>query len=233
MARGVLTIRHFDEAIFDRLDCERVPVTRRDGVTLQFLCVNLPGVVGNKTFRGLIPVVFDSPEDVEADYRLPCFAVIPAGMEAASARMYGSTPIVSRLPTPDATQHTITRRDGVSVTGWSSYEETPAPDPYDISYEVKCRCRKRGEQREMLAYLLKCFPKNLGIVYAKDSNGEVGSFTAHHEGVTDSSEISDVTERMFEASVNIRVEAEIDLLAQEAYPAVFAGVTLNLSALEA
>lgn len=227
-----MTLRHFDEAIFDRLACERVPVTRKDGKEYQFFCVSLPGLVGNKMFRGMIPVVYDSPEDVEAEYRLPCFAVVPSGMEAATNRMNGVRSIVSRLPAEGALAKTITRRDGVTASGWTAYEETPAPDPYDLSYEVKCRARKRGEQREMLQYLLKCFPKNLGIVYAKDSNGVEDSYTAHHEGVADSSEVTDVTERMFEASVSIRVEAEIDLLAQAEYPAVFAGVTLNFGVLE-
>jgi hypothetical protein len=225
----VITPKHFDEGVFKRLGGELVEVVREDR-KLRCYAVRLKGVDGPPDFGGAIPIIHRFPQEVVADYLLPCFCLVPGVPESDDARMTGEMPS-ERRPADGAVARTVTRRDGTVETGYDRYETVPPAWPFSFPYEIEAHATLRGEERPMFLHLLRTFPKNRGWIAAADSSGEVRTYSAFLEGTGDLSEIQDILNRKPGKSVSVRVEGEISLFDASDDTSAFAGVTTSLSLL--
>lgn len=216
-----LTPRHFDEGVFRKIASELVEVDLSDR-RLSYYCVRIAGVDGPDRFGGMCPVIYRNPQELVADYMVPCFCVVPSAPEPDSARMMGVMDGV-RVPAAGAQARTITKMDGSTVSGFTAYEDFGISFPFNMTYEVECRAKKRGQDVLMFMHLLRKFPLNRGYVLVQHER-DVRSYTVFLEGTSDLTEVADVVNRTPGKSVSVRVEGELDIVSSVVSPSVFAGV---------
>jgi hypothetical protein len=219
-----ITSKHFDEAVFRKIGGELVDVVWPDG-SRRYYAARVVGVDGPDRFNGMIPVIYRNPEERVMDYLLPCFCVVPGAPDPDPARMQGAME-GTRAPASGAAVKTITRMSGEVVSGYDAYTTTSPAWPFNLPYEIECRGKKKGQERDMFLHLLKTFPLNRGFVVAT-VDGDSRSYSAFLDGTSDLTEIADVVNRVPGKSISIRVEGEIDLMEPSDSVSCFVGVTVT------
>jgi len=232
LAHGVFAFEHYDKGVFVRMGGEIVQA-RIDGKTVGVYAARIPGVPGRDEFRDAIPIFFNENEPTTSDYLLPCFEVEMTSAEIAEDRLEGNFGYEARRPAQDSVAKTITRQDGASYGGYDSYQMDSAAHPYSLSYDIRCKARKRRHAQAMWLWLQKCFPRNMGYMHVEDSLGELHTFSVFFEGMSIVGDLVDVVERTAGYQIAVRVEADIHLMGEWESDSVWAGVVTEMSQLAA
>lgn len=166
----------------------------------------------NEPMPGVI-VIFATPDDRVQAFTLPCVVVRRESVDPAEQR-WPSHNLKYQAPAPGAAPVTV-QYGGRTIQGWSSYEEQVGAWPYDITYMISVLAQGRNCTREaqrMLRHIMRIFPPKAGNgVFVKDTLGAERSYETFSEGPVDLKEALDIVDRQAGFSMNIRVQAELDL----------------------
>lgn len=189
---GEVTIRDFDQGVIETLGATVHPDNQ--------YYVNLPQMHEVQD----VPVVFNQPEQILVNHRLPVFAINRLDLEPDNARWHSVEQFEYRegIGNPEIV-------DG--VTGYASYETKSQAWPFNIPYVISCYGRYEHEAQIMLRKMMRRFRPYCAI-FVRDSLNEIRSYTGFVEGaIANISETIDVADRVKAYSITVRVEAEIDL----------------------
>jgi hypothetical protein len=201
---GDVDLRSFDEGIV---------VTMGGKIINNQYYVEIDGITPPSGEPG-IPVTFSVPEDLFANQRLPMFVITRDDISVATSRFHFAAqkyraPAKTGLPvtvqTPNGPKHGYTQM----VDQW-------AATPYDITYTINAYHTLRGgfggkrAANKMLTHILQVFP-GFTQVYVKDSHGYWRTYEAFQEGVATFDDTPNISERIIQYGVTVRVEAEYDL----------------------
>ena len=213
---GIVTLRAYDEGVIHTLGGkvfevgpDEIPgfyLTTDSNERLSTIqpAPDLPG----------IPVVFGDPEDAFENYLLPLIVVTRENLSPAMAR-YQAGSEQYRIPKPGAQQVTVTGPGGLTKTGYTASLSHPQAIPYDINYQLTVAGYKRGVVNKMAAnalldYVLFVY-KPRCVVRVFDSVGDERLYFAEADGPSSADEVTDVADRMIGWTIDLQVEAELDL----------------------
>jgi len=173
----------------------------------------VPGVCPPDGYQG-VPVVFANSEDVNTDFKLPYILVKRDDWSPANERWMPGA-VQYRAPADGARLLRATGPQGQVKTGWDRMEQLAQAIPYDITYTISVSGRFRGAgQRNnanaLFKHVLRTFPP-YGWMWLTDSIGDMRSYEAFNEGISDLDNIVDVQDRTLGQAITLRVEGELDL----------------------
>ena len=161
-----------------------------------------------------IPVHFQSPEDLFANFRYPAFVIMRDDISVASERLH-SMPLKYRAPARTAVPVSVSTPDG-QQNYYNRVAEKAGAVPYSITYSINVYHTLRGgfggkrAANTMLTYVLSTFP-SFSQVFVRDSLGMWRTYEAFQEGVVSFDDSPAILERMIQYTVTVRVAAEYDL----------------------
>ena len=198
---GSVFIRNFDHGIVEWLGGTVVdmdannPQNKRRGYA-----VNVPAAV-----PPLVPIIFNSPEQIYEGKIYPSFHISRDSIEPALQRWHS----VKQLEYAAGVSGFEEVIGGVS--GFSKIETKVQAWPFDLFYTISCYARYEHEAIPMLKTILRVF-KPYSMINVIDTLGQVRTYTTFAEsGVQDIGEFADVADRLKAYSVAVRVEGELDL----------------------
>lgn len=165
-----------------------------------------------------VQIVFGNPDDAFVNYLLPLLVVTRDDITPAMSRWHPGT-IKYRVPRPGAQPIQVTGPGGVVRTGYRDMVQQQGEIPYDISYTLTVAHERRGSKShelglKLLKHVLKrCQP--YFAVMVVDSIGDQRLYFATAEAATTSDELVDVADRLISWTINVVVEAQLDLLDEE------------------
>lgn len=175
-----------------------------DGETVQDYAVQIPGVTGPDEYDGLVPVIFQEPEDVYQTGFIPHIAISRSAITPAMQRWH---PVGKAYQIPAAMAQTVTAQDG--STGPSLNELKGCALPFDITYDLHMRGRLRQQANNMLRYVGR-FHWAYGALYFRDSEGDERGYDAYVESIDNLDELVEFSDRTLGFTMSIRVEGELD-----------------------
>ena len=199
---GSVFVRNFDQGVVEALGA----VVRTD-VLVSVGMRQRHGYWIDETFTSPtpVPVIFNNPEQIYEKKIYPSFLITRNSMEPAMVRWLS----VKSIEYTSGVSGTDEVVDGVS--GFSSIEQKEQAWPFDIYYTVSCYARYEHEAIPMMKRLLKTY-RPYSKINLIDSLGGSRSYTVFAEtGVQDIGEFVDVADRLKAYSIDIRVEAELDV----------------------
>jgi hypothetical protein len=160
-----------------------------------------------------IPVHFNFPEDLYANFRYPAFVISRDDIALAQNRLH-----------PGLQQYRAPAKTALYVPGLTATGVQVRPDrmemrdqatPYDLTYTINIYNSLRGGSGRraanlMLDHVLRIWP-TYGQVWVPDSTGEYRSYEAFNEGIVNLDDNLGISERVIQFAVTVRVEAEYDL----------------------
>lgn len=214
---GEVGIREFDEGMIYSMGAERVVTQKTAGFGANFFLRNVPRVSQPPDHPG-IPVVFGNPEDVFEEYRIPAVILKRDGITPALQRWHPGARQY-RAPAEGASPVVVTNPyTGQVVEGYDAYEEMTQAVPFDISYSIRVIARNRGGRNQgnprnqanaVFMYLAGKFQPH-GAMFLRDTIGDTRTYSTVTEyGIED--ETIDVTERFIGFTLDVTVEAELDI----------------------
>lgn len=193
---GQVFLRNFDAGVVETLGAEiRVREINKEKKQSYYLDIEGVGVD--------IPVIMASPEVVFEQQYLPSI-IIRREEPSFAANRWPSIGSAYRMPTGP-----VVVVNGVS--GQKGKEAQPFAYPYDITYAIEGIARLRNQAVRMLDKIMRVY-KPYGKVKLKDSLGEMRSYEAFVEGVSNLDEVVDAAERMSGFALSLRVVGELDLV---------------------
>lgn len=166
-----------------------------------------------------VPVIFNKPWPTFEGATLPAFMITRLDAAPALERWHSVCAIQYRIPAKDANFVAVELANGDIVSGYDSYEALPQAWPFDLSYSISVMARYEREAIPMLKKVLSVYKPESKILI-KDSLCTQRSYTVWNEGgFSDISEITNISDRMKAYSVEIKIEAELDLGDPEISPA--------------
>lgn len=160
-----------------------------------------------------VPVIWNNPEQIYEFKIYPCYHIRRNDIQPALSRWHSikSLEYVAGVSGAEVV-------DGVS--GYSTLEMKSQAWPHDLFYTVACYARYEHEAVPMMKRLLKTFP-SYGTITVLDSLGQQRRYSVFNEsGVQDISDFVDVADRLKAFSIDIRIEAELDLREPVTIPSV-------------
>ena len=202
---GTVTLRSFDQGLVETLGGK---------VIGDRYYVNIEGVDPPPGDPG-IPIHFNYPEDLYANFRYPAFVVTRDDISTGFGRIH---PFQAqyRAPAKSALPVSTPGPNGTVLTGFDKMSSRLDATPFDITYTLYIYHTLRGgfggrsAANRMLDHVLRTFPP-YGQVFVVDSLGFCRTYEAFNEGITNLDDIAGVSERMIQFAVTVRVEAEYDL----------------------
>lgn len=180
----------------------------------KYVIKDLPRVSPPPDFEG-VPVYFAFPDETIDPKILPSFVIRRDDITPAMSRWHLGNQQY-RVPAAGSQMVTVTHpiTGAVIAQGSTSYETKGQALPFDILYTIQIRARYRNNLKvvamEMLRYTLKRY-QPYTVVYCKDTEGDVRSYTAFMESPAALDTKPDVAGRETNFNVTLRVEAELDL----------------------
>ena len=212
---GTVELRDWDRGVPLTLDAEVVTYTV-DGDERSIYAVRVPGIdSGLHHLDGRVPLLFYTPEDSYQDFVLPCLSVKRNDMTPAFDRHPWYT-WVGRGPAKGAKE--VVLPDG--RRGYDRYESQWRATQFDMTYDVQVMARQQQESNLMLQYVLRRFLPPSFIFKVVDSIGDVREYDAVDVSISETSELSDIADRMVGWTISFTVRAEIDLHDPVESPAV-------------
>lgn len=220
---GTVSVRALDEGVVLTMRPELVTTQATAGFGANYFLRDIPGVSQPPDHPG-VPIVFGNPEDVLEEFRLPAVVVKRDNIVPDKVRMH---PGMMQYRVPGRAAHPVLVTDpltGQVVSGFDSYEIMPQALPCEVSYTIRIIARNRGGMGQgarnqagaIFEYIARIYKPCAGIyesapvVWVKDSVGDWRAYHVNVEfGVED--ETLDVTERTIGYSLDLTVEAELDL----------------------
>ena len=208
-------ITDFDRGVVTTIGGKLIDIQVDNG-TRKAYAVTVDGVKSKRPqYNGDVPVFFSFPEDVFQPYVLPCFVVKRGEPTPAFERSPWWGWI--RRPSEGALKFKV-NVFGKEVEGYSSYDTAWKPVPFNMSYDVTVMGRTEHQAIGMLMHLLsKGFRPPYSSVEVYDSNGDRRLYDAGPISISDSSELSDVANRVISWIVNFEVQGELDLMGQDVH----------------
>jgi hypothetical protein len=200
---GLVFLEDFDLGLARTIGAKLTPI-ELDGEVTQVFAVDIPGVAGPDLYQGLVPVQMSEAEDVYADMVLPQIVIFRTAINPAMQRWF---PGGYEYQTPAKNAQTVTAGNGVQ--GPSLVERKDWTLPYDISYDIHIRCRRRFQADRILLYLQR-YVWAYGQIYLTDSEGDERGYYAFKESVDQLNELTDISDRSVGHTISLRVEAELD-----------------------
>lgn len=200
---GTVFLENFDIGLVETFGAELVDI-ELDGEMVQDYALRVSGVEGPLEYNGMIPVVFQSPEEVYQNYYLPHIAVFRSSVVPANQRWH---PGGREYLIPAASARQIPGADGQLHP--NRMEMKHYCNPYDITYDMHLRARRRQPVDLMLRYICQYYPP-YGVLFCVDSEGATRGYDAFQESIDNLDEVADISERVIGHTLSIRVEAELD-----------------------
>ncbi len=192
---GSVSLKNFDAGIIETMK----PVIRVDNSGKSGYYLDIPELIEDR----YVPIIFVFPEQTIEKYILPSI-VIRRDDIALDLVRWASLAIDYRVPAENAVQKVVN-----GVVGYDYYEQKMSAFPYNITYGIDVFTRFRNHSVLIFNKLLTIYPP-YGVVYVKDSLGEIRSYDAFMENVNHIEELTDVADRVIGFSLMVRVEAELD-----------------------
>jgi len=209
---GSVFIRNFDQGVVEEMGS----VIRTD---------TLPDSGGLKrhgywideifTVPTAVPVIFNNPEVVYEKEIYPAYLITRSTpFEPENMRWHSVKQFEYKAGVP-GTDEVVSGSPGVSgfeaVSGFSEVELKQQAWPVAIFYSIACYARYEHEAIPMVKRIMKTFsPYSKVTVF--DSLNEKRTYTVFAEtGIQDIGELADVADRLKAYSMDIRVEAELDV----------------------
>lgn len=219
---GTVGLRDFDMGVVETL---------RAFVQDDNYFVSINGVEPPPGMPG-VPVTFAFPEDIFEKYRIPVIIVQRDEIAPAMQRWHPGT-LQYRTPAEESLPVSV-QWNAMTLNGFDRYEQLQQSCPFDISYTITVQARLRGAPagtrnmaNKVFEYVLRVYQPYSSVVRVRDSVGDLRSYEAFMEGTSNLDKIDGVTERMLGFALNLRVEAELDLLDPETYRAVSKTLTIR------
>lgn len=200
---GSVFIGDFDVGLVTTFGAVLKPIMF-DGEEVQDYAVQIPGVTGPDEYDGLVPVIFQEPEDVYQSGFLPHVAISRSAITPAMTRWH---PAGKAYQIPAAVARMVTAQDG--SRGPSLNELKGYALPFDITYDLHMRGRLRGQANNMLQYIGR-FCWAYGVLYLTDSEGDERGYEAYVESIDNLDEVVEFSDRTLGFTLSIRVEGELD-----------------------
>ena len=175
-----------------------------DGEEVQDYAVQIPGVTGPDEYDGLIPVIFQEPEDVYQTGYIPHIAISQSSITPAMNRWH---PAGKAYQVAAKVAQQVTAQDG--SVGPSLNELKGYALPYDITYDLHMRARLRQQANNMLRYMGR-FYWAYSNLYFTDNEGDERGYVAYCESIDNLDELVEFSDRTIGFTMSIRVEAELD-----------------------
>lgn len=202
---GTVFLRNFDEGLVVTIGGELINF-EIDGETVQEYALRVAGVTGPDAYRGMVPIIFQNPEDVYQRASLPHVVISRSGIQPAMNRWQ-----------PGARDYLVPAEN----TGWVNVNGEQIPTiielkdpavPFDITYDLHIRARLRAQADLLLRQIGASMGHVLAysVLYLTDSEGEERSYEAFVESIDNLDEVADVSDRTIGHTISVRVEAELD-----------------------
>lgn len=194
--QGVVTIRDFDQGIVETMGGQIIG---------DHYYLVLPNVEAAPGEPGVV-ITYTQPEDLFQTYKLPVITVSRDDIAPAQQRWHPGT-VTYRTPAEGAI------KIGTGAKAWSKFEEGQQATPFDLTYTINIFGKSRSGRsasNTMLHHLMKVWQPYCRVLVT-DSLGDLRSYEAFMNGVSPLDEVTEVAERVIGFSINLMVEAELDL----------------------
>jgi len=175
-----------------------------DGEEVQDYAVQIPNVTGPDEYDGLVPVIFQDPEDVFQTGYLPHIAVSRSSIAPAMQRWH---PSGRAYQVAAKVAQTVTAQNGEIGPTLNEYKGFAIP--YDITYDIHMRGRLRQQANNMLRYIGSYYWA-YGNLYFIDNIGDERGYVAYQESIDNLDEVVEFSDRTIGFTISIRVEGELD-----------------------
>jgi hypothetical protein len=200
---GTVFIEDFDTGLVTTFGSVLKTITL-DNEEVQDYAVQIPGVTGPDEYDGLIPVIFQEPEDVYQTGYIPHIAISRSAITPAMQRWH---PVGKAYQVPSKVAQSVTAQDGSQ--GPSLNELKGYALPFDITYDIHMRARLRLQANRMLKYLGR-FIWAYGSIFFTDNEGDERGYVAYLESIDNLDELVEFSDRTLGFTMSVRVEAELD-----------------------
>lgn len=200
---GTVFIEDFDTGLVTTFGAVLKTITL-DGEDVQDYAVQIPGVTGPDEYDGLIPVIFQEPEDVYQDGFLPHVAISRSAITPAMTRWH---PVGKAYQVAAKVAQQVVAQNG--SVGPSLNELKGYALPFDITYDIHMRARLRAQANLMLKYMGRYYWA-YGNVFFTDNEGDERGYVAYVESIDNLDEVVEFSDRTIGFTMSVRVEAELD-----------------------
>lgn len=200
---GTVFIEDFDTGLVTTFGSVLKTITL-DDEEVQDYAVQIPGVHGPDEYDGLIPVIFQEPEDVYQTGYIPHIAISRSAITPAMQRWH---PVGKAYQVPAKVAQTVTAQDGSQ--GPSLNELKGYALPFDITYDIHMRARLRLQANRMLKYLGR-YIWAYGSIFFTDNEGDERGYVAYLESIDNLDELVEFSDRTLGFTMSVRVEGELD-----------------------
>jgi hypothetical protein len=200
---GTVFIEDFDTGLVTTFGAVLKTITL-DGEDVQDYAVQIPGVTGPDQYDGLIPVIFQEPEDVYQESFLPHIAISRSAITPAMQRWH---PVGKAYQVAAKVAQQVVAQDG--SVGPSLNELKGYALPFDITYDIHMRARLRGQANLMLKYMGR-YIWAYGSIYFTDNEGDERGYVAYLDSIDNLDEVVEFSDRTIGFTMSIRVEGELD-----------------------
>jgi len=193
-----------------------------DDEEVQDYAVQIPGVHGPDEYDGLIPVIFQEPEDVYQTGFIPHVAISRSAITPAMQRWH---PVGKAYQVAAKVAQQVTAQNG--EVGPSLNELKGYALPFDITYDMHLRARLRQQANLMLKYMGR-FIWAYGNIYFTDNEGNERGYTAYMESIDNLDELVEFSDRTLGFTMSVRIEGELDFSDPFVVPSMrAAGISVN------
>lgn len=200
---GSVWLRSFDEGVIKSLGA--VLRTTGDGKNNYYVPI-APGSCMTPGASADIPVIFGNPDPLFEKKTYPAFVVKRESVDNALQRWHPAS--LQEFWGKTGTEVTVNGQ-----TMYGQVEQSPQAWPYDITYSISVYSKYEYEAQTLLLHMLRKFQPRC-FISVLDSLNETRTYDAFNDGgISDLSEIVDISERVKAYSISLKVEAEIDLVA--------------------
>lgn len=175
-----------------------------DDEEVQDYAVQIPGVHGPDEYDGLVPVIFQEPEDVYQVGFIPHVSISRSAITPAMQRWH---PVGKAYQVPSKVAQQVTAQNG--QIGPSLNELKGFALPFDITYDLHMRARLRQQANLMLKYMGR-FIWAYGNIFFTDNEGDERGYVTYLESIDNLDELVEFSDRTLGFTMSIRVEAELD-----------------------
>jgi len=200
---GTVFVENFDEGVALSLQGQLVDV-QLDGVTSQEYAVGIPGVVGPSYTGGMVPIIFENPDEAVGESKLPNINVMRTAIDPAFQRWH-SGKYAYRVPAPSSK----VVKGSHGRRGPDLVEKKPYAFPFDLSYDVHCRAKLTTDGHKIFRHVGKHLWA-LGFVTVIDSEGAPRTYDIIQGSIGNLADLAEVGKRTLGHTVPIRVIGELD-----------------------
>lgn len=200
---GTVFIEDFDVGLVTTFGAVLKTITL-DDEQVQDYAVQIPGVTGPDEYDGLVPVIFQEPEDVYQVGFIPHIAISRSAITPAmqrwhpGGRAYQVAAKVAQMVEAQNGQIGPTLNE---VKGYAL--------PFDITYDLHMRARLRQQANNMLRFIGR-FYWAYSNLYFIDNEGDERGYVAYQESVDNLDELVEFSDRTLGFTMSLRIEGELD-----------------------